>query len=58
MTAPIHKLYSTAHKDTVYFQAFDTHVDHWGPKIDGCAHDTLEDGRATYRKYRAMGYKR
>jgi hypothetical protein len=58
MTATIHKLYSTDNRDSVYFRAFPTHVEHWGPKIDGTAHDTIEQGRGTYRRYLELGYKK
>lgn len=65
MTTPTHqarpevfKLYSRQLNDEVYFRAFPTYVEHWGPKIEGGAHDTVEQGRRTFRQYLDMGYKR
>lgn len=55
-TPKIFKLYSISLKDAVYFRAFPTHVEHWGRKIEGRAHDTVELGRKTYRRYLDMGY--
>lgn len=52
-----YKLYSSNHKDSVYFRDCGTHVEHWGRKIDGTAHDTHEQARHTYRQYLDMGYK-
>jgi len=52
-----YKLISIKHKDSVYFRPYPTHIEHWGPKIDGVAHDTIEQGRKTYRRYLRMGYK-
>ncbi len=52
-----YKLTSIQHKDSVYFRPYPTHIEHWGPKIDGVAHDTIKQGLATYRRYVKMGYK-